>query len=68
LGLRMNNLVPKLFGLCYDSGIVSLSLHLSPCLDMVLLEFLLPATLKNVANSLSMFYRCLRFRLLTGIR
>ena len=27
------------------------------------LSFLLPVTLKNVANSLSMFYRCLRFRL-----
>ena len=27
------------------------------------LSFLLPATLKIVANSLSMFYRCLRFRL-----
>ena len=39
LSLRMNNLVSKLFDLCYDSGIVSLSLHLSPCLDMVLLEF-----------------------------
>ena len=32
------------------------------------LSFLLPATLKIVANSLSMFYRCLRFRLLIGIR
>ena len=31
------------------------------------LSFLLPATLKIVANSLSMFYRCLRFRLLIGI-
>ena len=46
MGLRMNNLVPKLFDLCYDSGIVSLSLYLSLCLypcldmdkDMVLLE------------------------------
>ena len=27
------------------------------------LSYLLPATLKIVANSLSMFYRCLRFRL-----
>ena len=27
------------------------------------LSYLLPAALKNVANSLSMFYRCLRFRL-----
>ena len=27
------------------------------------LSILLPAALKNVANSLSMFYRCLRFRL-----
>ena len=25
-GLRMHNLVPKLFGHCYDSGIASLSL------------------------------------------
>ena len=32
------------------------------------LSILLPAALKNVANSLSMFYRCLRFRLLIGIR
>ena len=31
------------------------------------LSFLLPATLKIVANSLSMFYRCLRFRLLIGV-
>ena len=30
LGLWMYNLVPKLFGLCYVSGITSLSLHLSP--------------------------------------
>ena len=29
LGLRMHNLAPKLFGLCYDSGIASLSLYLS---------------------------------------
>ena len=27
------------------------------------LSYLLPAALKNVVNSLSMFYRCLRFRL-----
>ena len=32
------------------------------------LSYLLPAALKIVANSLSMFYRCLRFRLLIGIR
>ena len=32
------------------------------------LSYLLPATLKDVVNSLSMFYRCLRFRLLIGIR
>ena len=31
------------------------------------LSSLLPATLKIVANSLSMFYRCLRFRLLIGV-
>ena len=31
------------------------------------LSSLLPATLKTVANSLSMFYRCLRFRLLIGV-
>ena len=36
LSLRINNLVSKLSGLCYDSWIVSLSLYLSPCLDMVL--------------------------------
>ena len=33
LSLRINNLVLKLFGLCYVSGIVSLSLYLTPCLD-----------------------------------
>ena len=39
LSLWMKNLVSKLLSLCYVSGIVSLSLHLSPCLDMVHLEF-----------------------------
>ena len=113
MGLRMHNLVPKLFGLCYVSGIVSLSLYLSPWIvffrtcscdvfswsrlisdavssvsDLFLesgksiprslsddnhvwiwysLSYLLPAALKNVAYSLSMFYRCLRFRILIGI-
>ena len=102
---------PCLKAVClwYDSGIVSLSLHLSSCMgifglvlvmffhdqDQYLMQksfvsdlffesgyskprsspddhlvwiwcslsFLLPATLKIVANSLSMFCRCLRFRL-----
>ena len=105
--LRINNLVFKLFGLCYVSGIVSLSLYLSswkgvfqtcscdvfPCSrslsdafasDLFLdignsiprslydnylvwiwcpLSNLLPAALKSVANTLSMFYRWLRIRL-----
>ena len=39
LGLRIIDLVSRLFGLCCVSEIASLSLHLSPCLDMVLLEF-----------------------------
>ena len=30
----MNNLVLKLFGLCYDSGIASLSPHLSLCMGI----------------------------------
>ena len=34
MGLRMHNLVPKLFGLCYVSGIVSLSLYLSSCMGI----------------------------------
>ena len=36
LSLQINNLVSELSGLCYDSWIVSLSLYLSPCLDIVL--------------------------------
>ena len=39
LSLRMQNLVSRQFGLCYDPRIVRLSLHLNPCLGMVLLEF-----------------------------
>ena len=39
LSLWMKNLVSKLLSLCYVSGIVSLSLQLSPCLDMLHLEF-----------------------------
>ena len=38
LSLWRNNLVSKLLSLYYVAGIVILSLHLSPCLDMVHLE------------------------------
>ena len=64
LSLRVNDLDSKLFGVCYDSGIVSLSLCLSPSLDMVLLEFPFTSCIEKCGQvSLSMFYRCWRFRL-----
>ena len=56
LSLWVNDLVLKLFGLCYDSGIVSLSLCLNPVWTWHSLSFLLPATLKNVAKSASLCY------------
>ena len=67
LSLRMNNLVSKLFGLCYDSWIASLSPHLSPCLDMVFVHCLLPAFWKQLANSLAMFYSRLKDQALLRI-
>ena len=67
LSLWMNNLVSKLFGLCYDSGIVSLSPHLNPCLDMVLVHCLLPAFWKHQANSFAMFYSRLKDQALLRI-
>ena len=54
LSLWVNDLVSRLLGLCYVSGIVSLSQHLSQFLDMVLLEVLSPAALKNDAKSASL--------------
>ena len=60
LSLRMQNLVSRQFGLCYDPRIVRLSLHLNPCLGMVLVHWLLPAFWKLKANSLAMFYSMLK--------
>ena len=62
--LRINNLVLKLFGLCYVSGIVSLSLYLSPCLDMVLLEFPFTSYIEKCGQESREILA--RFRLLIG--
>ena len=67
LSLRRRTLVLKLLGLCYVSGIIRLSLHLNPCLDMVLVHCLLPASRKLEANSRAMFYSRLKDQALLRI-
>ena len=63
---RSNNQVLKL-SLCYVSGIVSMSLHIIPCLGIVLFENPFTNYMETCGQKPLIFYWCLQFRLIQSM-